>query len=253
MTDGTESSGTTTPDPVGAQESGTADRGSVGATAEAVDWKAKSEELERKFEQSLREKGALEEERRRRQELEQENAQLRGGYGTAPAAGNLHQQAADEMRQYYYELQQANTPEARMILANLNFTQQLFQQQQFDRDLATVPVEKQAEVRKLAERQGLAPSVVYRALKGDQAEEREKALQAREAELEARRKRLDEEENARRRGRVDVTTTPIPARDFQNGEYSRDAYIDDCRRAELGDEASRQRLNDFDEGRLKFK
>jgi hypothetical protein len=241
----TEQAGTPNPTPDDAT-GGTPVTGTDGGTT--VDWEARAREAERKFEQSLLEKEHLEAERRRRRELEEENERLRsGGYGTAPAhAGSPHAQAAEEMRAYYTQLQNSDEPGAKLLLANLNYTQRLEAQMRFRDELASIPATEQAAVEKRAVELGVRPTLAYQALKGERYDKES-------AEIAERRRKLDEDEAARRKGRVDTSTVPIPGRDLQTGDMTPKEFEELCSRAERGDSTARGRLRDFDEGRAHIK
>lgn len=235
-----ESTGTPTPAAAEGDASRTTDEVKDGGGADKVDWEARARDLERKFEQQLKEKTNLEAERIRRQELEQENLRLRQGYGTVPAtAVDPAAESALEMQQTFYALKGSQNPVDRLVAAQIEQTAAMMAQQRFTTELATIPASEQSEVMERARKDGVSPVIARQAIK---AEKYDREM----AELEARRKRLDEEEEARKRGRVDTTTTPIAARDFDNAKYTLSAYTRDCSLAERGDRSAKQRLDDFE-------
>jgi len=247
MVDGTEQGGTPGTQPDDAN-GGTLAPPTDGATAE-VDWKARAEELDRKFQQSLVEKTHLEEERQRRRELEAELDRVRSsGYGAAPAtAGNPYAEAAARMQQNYLALQGSDDPRDQMLIASLNFQQQLQAELRFNNEMATIPPAEQKAVAERARRDGLSPTLALKVIHGERYD-------SERTTLEDRRRRLDEEEEARKRGRVDMTTTPIPARAVQNGDFaSPDEYAEACQQAERGNQSAIQRLRDFDNGLVRIR
>ena len=241
----TEQGGTPEPQPMDAS-GGTAAQGTDDATA--VDWKARAEEAERKFQQGLLEKTHLEEERQRRRELEAELDRVRSsGYGAAPAtAGNPYAEAAARMQQNYLALQQSDDPRDQMLIASLNFQQQLQSELRFNSEMSSIPPAEQKAVAERARRDGISPTLALKVINGERYESEKSAIST-------IRRKLDEEEEARKRGRVDTTTTPIPARSVNNDHMTPAEYADLCRQAENGSEAARSRLNDYDLGRVPIK
>jgi hypothetical protein len=251
MVDGTEQAGT----PVAATGDGTATAAGTpapasdgGTTGGEVDWKARAEESERKFQQSLGEKSANEERARRLQEVEEENQRLRAsGYGTAPAtAGNPQAEAAARMQQTYLALKQSEDPVHQLLAAQIDYTNMLDANSRFTSQLASIPTADQQAVAERARREGLAPALAFDRIKAERYDKEK-------GDLDARRKKLDEEEDARRRGRVDTTTTPVAARDLQSANITPSEYADLIAQAEKGDAKAHQRLREFDAGHVRMK
>lgn len=251
MAEGTDKAGT--PDatleggtPAGAgTPASTPDGGTATESHEQL--RAEVERLRAAHEQDVGEKGKLDEERRERARLEQENQQLRMGYGTAPAtAANPYAEAAAQMQRDYVALQQSDDPRDRLVVANINYVHQLEAQQRFTAEMSMIPLPEQKAVAERAVRERLTPSLALDRIKAERYDKER-------ADLDARRKRLDEEDEARKRGRVDTSTTPIPGRDLQSGDMTPEEYTRLCNAAEKRDPKARQRLRDFDEERVKMR
>lgn len=249
MADGTETTGTPEPPPNdgNATATGTSAEGQDGGNAQE-DLTHKVQELENQKQQWLAEKSNYEETKRRLRDAEDRLSG--GGYGTAPAnPGNPAYQAALEAQQTLAQLQLSEDPAHRLLAASILYQQQSElrneSERRFQRELAKVPLDHQAEVDEQARRNGVSPSIQWQAMKGELYDKQQ-------ADLSAREKRLREQEEAMKRGRVDTTTVPIPGRDLAKANYSPEQLAKDAEAAEFGDAEARKRLDDFNRGKMRF-
>jgi hypothetical protein len=199
-------------------------------------------------EQFLREKDNTERTNREnemlRQQVEQANRAYQPPTGYDPAA----QQAA-RLAQSFQNLQERDPEAAELITAAARMTHEQLQRQQaefrFDRELSAIPTADKVEVERIARADNLPPSFAFERLKSRRFD---KEIN----ELTEQRRRLQENEDKRKRGVVDTTSSPAPPApkaDF----IEMDEYDRLIASAEKGDRDARKRLDDVDYGRVRIR
>lgn len=190
---------------------------------------------------------------RRAQELEAENERLRQGSGySPPTAGN------PQLAQFQQDFEAAKGGDAEAMLrvvtqvgaASEARAQTLERQLTYARELDQVPDDMKEDVKKRCEATpGLSPSWAQRAIESERWRKESQTL-------DERRRRLDEEDAARKKGRIDASVTGIPAVDIQGGDMTPAQFQELCDLAEQRTEAglkAKRKLREFDEGRFKVR
>lgn len=248
--------------PAPTQEGGTAEAAGTpagapeGGTSSGLS-DAEKQELERlrlQKEQWLGEKQVYEETRRRLEEAERQR-----GYGHPPAtAQDPTAQAAAQAIQNLWD----RDPEtAQAILGVANLTQAELQrrdaelqkreaQARYERELSAIPADRRAEVERRARSQNLWPSLA-------DAQIRAEMYDRTQNELAEQRRRLQEREDALKRGVVKTTAEPAPSQSNNNAP-TRDEYGRTARLAAEGNREARIKLREWDDheaanGPLKFR
>lgn len=230
--------------PAAATEGGTAD-----GLSEAV--RQELESLRTFKEQALGEKGALAETRERLRELEAERQ--RWAAQQPPTGIDPATQAAAQAIQ---ALNERDPDIAQAVLGVVSLTQQEFQRRdqeftrrenkaRFDRELSSIPADRRAEVERIAKSENVWPSMADdRLMRQRYEKERD--------DLAEQRRRIQEREDALKRGVVRTTAEPAPSAPT-GSEISREQYADAARRAAQGDQQARQIIRDYDAGRIRIR
>lgn len=253
MPDEPTATGTTGAEPQGGgNATGTAAQPTVGGTAgdesiEAV--RAERDRLKAAHEQGLREKSNSEAERRRLQDLEVENERLRQGATYQPPTGVAPE--VQQLQQDFAELSERDPAVARLIARMGQLSEQSQQATRrelaYSRELDQVPAADREDIlRRCKATPGLSPAWAQKDMESER-------YRAEKSALDERRRKLDEEEAARRRGRVDTSITPIAGSDLHNSGITAAELADLSRKAERGGTEgtkAAERLRAFDRGDL---
>lgn len=263
MTD-PNATGTTGGDPQGGgNPTGTAASTAAGGPATDEDIaavRAERDRLKAAHEQSLLEKQHLEDERRRRQELEEELERTRRAGLTPPTADPL-------AVQFQNDLQLAAEGDAQAMLRVMAATTQASQKEITDlrkenawyREMEQVPEDMRPEVQKRMKADPrISPLWAKRQL-------RDEMWDKRQAELDERERVLREAEERARSGVVRTTATPggPPSQSptgfdaaISSGEVDDKTYAKACEVAEAGGagwEKAKELLRRYDQGKVKIR
>jgi hypothetical protein len=241
---------TATPDPATATPTGDGSPGgeAVGSgveeTPEAL--RARIADLERIHEQDKSRLSSGEEARREADRLRAELEQSRGRGHQPPTASDPMM----EQIQRDYEAAKAGDPEAILrVVATVGQVSQnevlaLRRENAYAQEMASVPSEMRDQVRqKMKDHPGLSPSWAQKDIEAEM-------YRKERAALDARRKQLDDEEAARKRGRVDTSLTGISGGSLQNAGITATELAELSQKAERGDTKAIERLRAFDRGEL---
>lgn len=242
---GTPDAPTGTPAPAGG---GSGSGGAVGSGIEETPEQLRERlaEAERIHQQDLSRLNAGEQATRRAQELEAENELLRQRPTYQPPTGMDPQ--VQQFQQDFADLSERDPAAARLIVKMGQMSEQAQQATRRDlaysREMEQVPAADRDEVaRRCKATPGLFPAWAQKDLESEK-------WRRENAALDERRRKLDEEEAARRRGRVDTSITPVSGADLHNAGMTASELAELSRKADAGDSKALQRLRDFDDGKL---
>jgi hypothetical protein len=238
---------TTTATPTG--DGSVAGDGGSGVEETPEQLRARLADMERIHQQDLSRLSAGEEATRRAEAAERQLEIERQGRAYQPPTGVDPELV--QFQQDYQDLASRDEVAARLLTrigaAAEQRAQQAERKSAYDREMVSVPSELREDVeRRMKATPGLSPSWA-------QKEAEAEMYRKERATLDASRKQLDDEEAARKRGRVDQSVTGIPGSDLRTDSMTPEQYERDCLAAESGDRKALQRLKDYDAGRIKLK
>jgi hypothetical protein len=196
-------------------------------------------------EQFLREKDNTERTNRENEMLRQEVEQAR----RAPPPPTGYDPAAEHARriaQSFQNLQERDPEAAELITETARITHEQMQRQaaesRFDRELGAVPAADREEVERIARADRLPPSFALERLKS-------RRFDKEMTELAEQRRRLQENEDKRKRGVVDTTSSPAPPAS-QGNSITAEQYARASKAAAGGDTEALKTIRGYDAGRI---
>lgn len=217
---------TGTPDPATGTTAQAADGSAApaGGSGEETPEQKRITELERIHEQDLARLSAGEAATRRAQDLESELERERQRNAYQPPTGANPQ--LEQFQRDYQDLASRDEAAARLISGIGAAAEARIAEAErkgaYRAEMDSVPQADREEVeRRMKATPGLSPKWALKDLKAER-------LDSQQSALDARQKKLDEEEAARKKGRVDVTVTGIPGSDLRTGDMTLDRYQKLC-------------------------